>query len=108
VHERQRVTKWIVLMVIRKRNSKRCAPRLQYLAIVGRRVLETVGSMLHNPFPRRTHAVTQEGLVLKVLLLVLAHRKPFRDLDLRTPHNPSSQGLKSKVNLPAIRFRRHG
>jgi hypothetical protein len=43
------------------------------LAIVGRRVVETVGSMLHGLFPRRIHAVTQEGFVLKVLTFVLAH-----------------------------------
>lgn len=60
-------------MVIRRRGSKRYAPHLQYLSVVGRRVVETVGSMLHNLFPRRIHAVTQEGFALKVLLFVLAH-----------------------------------
>ena len=44
---------------------------MQYLAIVGRRVVETVGGMLHAMFPRRIHAVTQEGF--KVLSFVLAH-----------------------------------
>jgi len=48
-------------------------PYVQYLAIVGRRVVETVGSMLHHLFPRRIHAVTPEGFVLKVFLFVLAH-----------------------------------
>jgi hypothetical protein len=48
-------------------------PWLQYLAIVGRRVVETVGGMLHAMFPRRIHAVTQEGFVIKVLSFVLAH-----------------------------------
>ena len=58
----------IVPMVIR-----RYVPWLQYLAIVGRRVVETVGGMLHAMFPRRIHAVTQEGFVIKVLSFVLAH-----------------------------------
>lgn len=63
----------LVPMPIRKRKSKRYVPHLQYLAILGRRVVETVGSMLHHLFPRRIHAVTPEGFVLKVLLFVLAH-----------------------------------
>ena len=45
----------------------------QHLAIVGRRVVETVGGMLRALFPRRIHAVTQEGFVIKVLSFVLAH-----------------------------------
>ncbi|KOX91165.1 hypothetical protein BVI061214_00124 [Thermus aquaticus] len=60
-------------MVIRRGNSRRYVPWLQYLAIVGRRVVETVGGMLHAMFPRRIHAVTQEGFVIKVLSFVLAH-----------------------------------
>jgi len=60
-------------MVIPRRNSRRYVPWLQYLAILGRRVVETVGSMLHHLFPRRIHAVTPEGFVLKVFLFVLAH-----------------------------------
>ena len=60
-------------MVIPRRNSRRYVPWLQYLALVGRRVVETVGSMLHHLFPRRIHAVTPEGFVLKVFLFVLAH-----------------------------------
>ncbi len=63
----------VVPMVIRRRNSRRYVPWLPYLAIVGRRVVETVGSMLHALFPRRIHAVTQEGFVIKVLSFVLAH-----------------------------------
>jgi hypothetical protein len=64
----------IVPMVIRRGNSRRYVPWLQYLAIVGRRVVETVGGMLHAMFPRRIHAVTQEGFVIKVLSFVLAHK----------------------------------
>ena len=60
-------------MVIRRGNSRRYMSWLQYLAIVGRRVVETVGGMLHAMFPRRMHAVTQEGFVIKVLSFVLAH-----------------------------------
>jgi hypothetical protein len=63
----------IVPMVIRRGNSRRYVPWPQYLAIVGRRVVETVGGMLHAMFPRRIHAVTQEGFVIKVLSFVLAH-----------------------------------
>nr|WP_234554030.1 transposase [Thermus caliditerrae] len=63
----------VVPMVIRRRNSRRYVPWLQYLAILGRRVVETVGSMLHHLFLRRIHAVTPEGFVLKVFLFVLAH-----------------------------------
>jgi hypothetical protein len=63
----------IVPMVIRRGNSRRYVPWLQYLALVGRRVVETVGGMLHAMFPRRIHAVTQEGFVIKVLSFVLAH-----------------------------------
>ncbi|GIW26531.1 IS982 family transposase [Meiothermus sp.] len=63
----------IVPMVIRRRNSRRYVPWPQYLAMVGRRVVETVGSMLHASFPRRIHTVTQEGFVIKVLSFVLAH-----------------------------------
>ena len=32
-----------------------------------------MGSMLHALFPRRIHAVTQEGFVIKVLSFILAH-----------------------------------
>ncbi|GAB5601647.1 hypothetical protein FJNA_01710 [Thermus sp. FJN-A] len=57
----------IVPMVIRRRNSRRYLPWMQYLAIVGRRVVETVGGMhkiaptglTHSPFPRRIHVVTR-------------------------------------------------
>jgi hypothetical protein len=58
---------------IRPARSKRYLPWMQYLAIVNRRVVETVGSMLHNLFPKRIHAVTPEGFVLKLLTFVLAH-----------------------------------
>jgi len=63
----------ILPMVIRRGNTRRYVPWLQYLAIVGRRVVETVGGMLHAMFPRRIHAVTQEGFVIKLLSFVLAH-----------------------------------
>nr|WP_245606078.1 hypothetical protein [Thermus amyloliquefaciens] len=63
----------LVPMPIRKVRSKRYVPHLQYLAILGRRVVETVGSMLHQLFPRRIHAVTAEGFVLKVFTFILAH-----------------------------------
>jgi len=52
-------------------------PYVQYLAILGRRVVETVGSMLHPLFPRRIHAVTPEGFALKVFPFFLAHNLRF-------------------------------
>jgi hypothetical protein len=78
---------WEEVMPIRKWRSRRYVPWLQYLALLGRRVVETVGSRLlsvqpsgcpegnlpHTLFPRRIHAVRQEGFVLKVLTFVLAH-----------------------------------
>jgi hypothetical protein len=65
-------------------------PWLHYLAIVGRRVVETVGGMLHAMFPRRIHAVTQEGFVIKVRSFVLAHdlKLPNSGLDLRGAEDP--------------------
>ena len=67
-------------MPIRKVRRKRYVPCSQYLPIVGRRLVETVGSMLPVLFPKRIHAVSQGqpiaylgGFVLKVLTFVLAH-----------------------------------
>ncbi|GAA5336410.1 hypothetical protein YIM730264_24320 [Thermus hydrothermalis] len=47
--------------------------RCAYLAMVGRRVVEAVGSALHASFPRRIRALTQEGFVMAVCSFVLAH-----------------------------------
>nr|WP_232822477.1 hypothetical protein [Thermus sediminis] len=63
----------IVPMVVRRGNRRRYGPWMRYLAIVGRRGVETVGGMLHAMFPRRIHAVTQGDFVIKVLTFVLAH-----------------------------------
>jgi len=41
--------------------------------MVGRRVVEAVGSALHASFPRRIRALTQEGFVMAVCSFVLAH-----------------------------------
>ena len=41
----------IVPMVIRRENGRRYVPWLQYLAIVGRRVVETVGVCCTPCFP---------------------------------------------------------
>lgn len=64
---------WIEVMLVRKGRSRQYTPWLQHLAIVGRRVVETVRRMLRGLFPWRIHAVTQEGFVLKILSFVLAH-----------------------------------
>ncbi|MGK0619933.1 IS982 family transposase [Meiothermus cerbereus] len=71
----------VVPMVIRRRNSRRYLPWMPYLAILGRRVVETVGSMLHTMFPKRIHAVTPRGFVIKVLSFVLAHNLSLLNLD---------------------------
>ncbi len=63
----------VVPMVIRRGKGRRYGPWLQCLAMVGRRVVEAVGSMLHALLPRRIHAVTQEGFVIGVLSFILAH-----------------------------------
>ncbi|GAA6761909.1 transposase family protein [Thermus hydrothermalis] len=62
----------LVPMGIRRGKGRRYVPWPQYLAVVGRRVVETVGSTLHASFPRRVRAVTQEGFVMEVRSFVLA------------------------------------
>jgi uncharacterized membrane-anchored protein len=91
-------------MVIRRGNSRRYVPWLQYLAIVGRRVVETVGGMLHAMFPRRIHAVTQEGFVIKVLSFVLAHNLKLltQDWTYAASTCTDNRGLKSRLSLPAM------
>ncbi|WP_027883452.1 IS982 family transposase, partial [Meiothermus rufus] len=69
----------IRLLPVRKENSKRFHLWYPYLAITQRRVVETVGSMLHALFPRRIHATTQEGFLIKVILFVLAHNLRFME-----------------------------
>jgi len=63
----------IKLMPIRKKNSKRFNALEQFIAKVERRFIETVGSCLKALFPRRIHAVTLEGFILKLKLFILSY-----------------------------------
>jgi hypothetical protein len=58
---------------VRRENSVRYEGCRQYLAIVKRRFVESVGSCLHSLLPRRIHAVTLDGFVLKLMCFVYAH-----------------------------------
>ncbi len=64
----------IHLKIHRKSNSKRPDQAWQrYLKKVFRKPVETVISRLDNLLPRKLHAVTAQGFLLKVFLLVLAY-----------------------------------
>ncbi len=65
--------KEIKLMPIRKKNSKRFNALEQFIAKVERRFIETVGSCLKALFPRRIHAVTLKGFILKLRLFILSY-----------------------------------
>jgi hypothetical protein len=63
----------INLEVIRKRNSRKKEPGYKnFLRKVRRRFIETIGSELHKLLPRKLHAVTLRGFLLKLHLLVLS------------------------------------
>ena len=62
----------ISLMPIRRKNSKRFNALQQFIAKVERRFIETVGSCLKALFPKRIHAVTLEGFVMKLKLFILS------------------------------------
>ena len=62
----------IFLMPIRKKNSKRFNFLKQFVAKVERRFIETIGSCVKALFPKKIHAVTLEGLVIKLKLFVLS------------------------------------
>jgi DDE family transposase len=69
-----RETDEIELSPMRKKNSKRPAPAsLAYLQAVGRKQVETAGSMIERLLPKSIHAVTAKGFTLKVFLFVLAY-----------------------------------
>lgn len=63
----------IKLRPIRKHNSKRYNQPSQFIAILGRKIIESVGSALTELFPKRIHATTLKGFVLKVWGFVFAH-----------------------------------
>lgn len=58
---------------IRKNNSTRYYQPSQFIAILGRKIIESVGSALTELFPKRIHASTLRGFVLKVWGFVFAH-----------------------------------
>jgi len=59
-------------MPIRKKNSRRFNALKQFIAQVERK-FETVGSRLNALFPKKIHAVTLEGFIMKVKLFVLSY-----------------------------------
>lgn len=68
----------IRLRPIRKANSKRYQQASQWIALQSRRIVESVGSALTELFPKRIHATTLQGFVLKVWGFIFAHN--FRRL----------------------------
>ena len=58
---------------IRRKNSKRFNGASQYLAIIGRKVIETVGSMIFSKCPKRIHATNLRGFHIKVFSFLMAH-----------------------------------
>jgi hypothetical protein len=63
----------IELKAVRRSNSKRYEQAEQFLAILGRRIVETVGSSLTMLFPKRIHAVTLQGFIIKLMGFIMAH-----------------------------------
>jgi hypothetical protein len=64
----------IELSPMRKKNSKRAvSASMAYLQAVGRKQVETAGSLVERLLPKSIHAVTAEGFTLKVFLFVLAY-----------------------------------
>ena len=63
----------INLKAIRKKNSHRGdAPYVNYIKQCTRHFIETVFSQITNRFPKFIHAVTFEGLMLKVSSFIFA------------------------------------
>ena len=53
--------------LVRRETSVRYARCCQSLAVVKRRFVERVGSCLRSLLPRRVHAVTLDGFMLKLM-----------------------------------------
>ncbi len=63
----------ILLMITRKSNSKRKhEPWEEYLINTSRKSIETMFSQITDMFPKRIHAVTIEGFLIKVILFIFA------------------------------------
>ena len=58
---------------IRKRNARRYNPSGPFIAILGRTIIESAGSALTELFPKRIHATTLQGFILKVWGFVFAY-----------------------------------
>ena len=69
----------IRLMPVRKKNSKKNDNNYvtNYLKQICRRHIETDFSVLQNLFPKKIHAVTQAGFILKLIGFVIAHNLNF-------------------------------
>ena len=64
----------IILQPLRKRNAKRVMPLwVEFVSKPIRQQVETAISQITNLFPKRIHAVTQQGLELKLTCFVLAY-----------------------------------
>ena len=62
------------MLVVRKTNSKRPDhPAVQYLKKVMRKRIETTFSEITAFFPRKIHAVTIQGFILKIVLFIFAY-----------------------------------
>lgn len=63
----------IKLMIARKSNSKRKhQPWQEYMITNSRKSIETMFSQITTMFPKRIHAVTVEGLMIKLLIFIFA------------------------------------
>ena len=71
-------TTWRWPRASRKGNSKRYHQPNQFIATLGRKIIESVGSALTELFPKRIHATALQGFVLKVWGFIFAHH--FRRL----------------------------
>jgi hypothetical protein len=68
-----RVSQQIQVRPIRKRNSKRYQQPSQFIATLGRKIIESVGSALTELFPKPIHATTLKGFMLKVWGFIFAY-----------------------------------
>lgn len=64
----------IYLHVERKNNSKRMdSPAMKYIKKIMRKRIETTFSEILAYFPRKVHAVTPQGFILKIVLFICAY-----------------------------------
>ncbi len=48
-------------------------PNEQFISKFNRRFIETIGSCINALFPKKIHAVTLEGFIMKIRLFVLSY-----------------------------------